>query len=95
MPGAGFVRRDGPSVNQREKSIPAHEQRVGTQNQLIDYNCLPKKWPHGGNIQIVAWLQCCVTTLKLTGTDGQAGRQIDRQDHVLSQADTLTKNVKG
>ena len=34
------------------------------------------------------------TSLKrLTGTDGQAGRQTDRQDHVLSQADTLTKNV--
>ena len=32
----------------------------------------------------------------LTGTDGQAGRQTDRQtdgqDHVFSQADALTKN---
>ena len=29
---------------------------------------------------------------RLTGTDGQADRQTDGQDHVLSQADTLTKN---
>ena len=39
-----------------------------------------------------------MTTLKLTGTDGQADRQTggqtDRQDHVLSQADALTKNDK-
>ena len=31
-----------------------------------------KKWPHGGSSQSVAYLQRCVTTLKLTGTDGQA-----------------------
>ena len=39
-----------------------------------------------------------MTTLKLTGMDGQAGRQTggqtDRQDHVLSQADALTKKTK-
>ena len=29
---------------------------------------------------------------KLTGTNGQADRQADGQDHVLSQADALTKN---
>ena len=29
---------------------------------------------------------------KLTGTGGQADRQTDEQDHVLSQADALTKN---
>ena len=28
---------------------------------------------------------------KLTGTDRQAGRRTDGQDHVLSQADALTK----
>ena len=28
---------------------------------------------------------------KLTGTDGQTGGQTDGKDHVLSQADTLTK----
>ena len=54
-----------------------------------------QKWPHGGSSQSVAKLQRCVTTLKLNGTDGQAGRQAgrqtDRQDHVLSQADALTK----
>ena len=30
---------------------------------------------------------------KLTGTGRQTGRQADGQDHVLSQADALTKNV--
>ena len=31
-------------------------------------------------------------TMKLTGTGGQEDRQTDGQDHVLSQADALTKN---
>ena len=30
---------------------------------------------------------------KLTGTDRQADRQTGRQDHLLSQADALTKNI--
>ena len=30
---------------------------------------------------------------KLTGTDRQADRQTDAQDHVLSQADALNKNL--
>ena len=30
--------------------------------------------------------------MKLTGTDRQAEGQVDGQDHVLSQADALTKN---
>ena len=33
-------------------------------------------------------------TMKLTGTDRRTGRRTDGQDHVLSQADPLTKNVK-
>ena len=45
-----------------------------------------------GSSQGVAYLQRCATTLKLTGTGGQADRQTDRQAHLLSQADTLTKN---
>ena len=48
-----------------------------------------KKWPHGGSSQSVAQLQRRVTTLKLTGTGGRT----DGQDHVLSQADALTKNT--
>ena len=31
-------------------------------------------------------------TMKLTGTGGQTKRRTDKQDHVLSQADALTKN---
>ena len=31
---------------------------------------------------------------KLTGTDRQTDRQADGQDHVLSQADALTKNCQ-
>ena len=31
--------------------------------------------------------------MKLTGTDRQAGRWTNGQDHVLSQADGLTKNL--
>ena len=50
-----------------------------------------QKWPHGGSSQSVAYLQHHAKTLKLTGTDGQADRMTDGQDHVLSQADALTK----
>ena len=51
-----------------------------------------KKWPHGGSSQSVAQLQRRTMAMKLTGTDRQADRQTDGQDHVLSQADALTKN---
>ena len=30
--------------------------------------------------------------LKLTGTGGQVDRRTDRKDHVLNQADAMTKN---
>ena len=44
-------------------------------------------------------LRRCAMTMKLTRTDEQAVRQTDRwtdgQDHVLSQADALTKNEWG
>ena len=53
-----------------------------------------KRWPLGGRSQI----RRPATILKLTGTGGQTDRQTDRQtdglDHVLSQADALTKNYE-
>ena len=55
---------------------------------------ITKKWPHGGSSQSVAQLQHHSMILKLTGitgTGGQTDKQADRQDHVLSQADALTK----
>ena len=57
-----------------------------------------KKWPNGGSSQSIALLNRRAMTLKLTGTGGQADRQTDRQtggqDHVLSQADALTKKLQ-
>ena len=34
-------------------------------------------------------------TLKLTGIDGRTDRRTDGQEHVLSQADALTKKIEG
>ena len=41
--------------------------------------------------QIVVFHQNAMT-MKLTGTGGQTERRTDKEDHVLSQADALTKN---
>ena len=48
-----------------------------------------EKLPHGGSSQSVVYLQRRTTAMKLTGTD----RRTDGQDHVLSQADALTKKA--
>ena len=50
--------------------------------------CFTLKMAPRASSQSVALLQQRATTLKLTGTD----RRTDAQDHVLSQADALTKN---
>ena len=51
-----------------------------------------EKWPNGSSSQSVAQLRLCTKTMKLTGTGGQTDGQTGGQDHILNQADALTKN---
>ena len=49
-----------------------------------------EKWPNGGSSQSqsAGWMRPHATTMKPTGTGGWT----DGQDHVLGQADALTKD---